>query len=188
LQKGRSKARETEPVPPVEVAIVEKTLPHLPTHLQAAVQFQMYTGARPSEALALRLLELDRTGPVWFFRPGKHKTAWHGKDRVVAIGPRAQAVLVDFIKVCCPTCGNVGRPMRACTAPGYDAAVARACEKAGVDPWCPNQLRHTHGTAVRRLFGLEAAQVALGHSKADVTQVYAERDLALAERVAREIG
>jgi hypothetical protein len=28
----------------------------------------------------------------------------------------------------------------------------------------------------------------LGHSKADVTQVYAERDLSLAERVAAEVG
>ena len=49
---------------------------------------------------------------------------------------------------------------------------------------------HTHAvaTAVRRRYGLEAAQVALGHSKADVTQVYAERDQGLAERIAREIG
>jgi integrase len=54
--------------------------------------------------------------------------------------------------------------------------------------WHPNQLRHTHGTEVRRLYGLEAAQVALGHSQANITQVYAERDLSLAERVAREIG
>jgi hypothetical protein len=30
--------------------------------------------------------------------------------------------------------------------------------------------------------------VALGHSRADVTQVYAERDLALARRVAAEAG
>jgi hypothetical protein len=35
---------------------------------------------------------------------------------------------------------------------------------------------------------LEAAQVVLGHSRADVTQVYAERDLSLAERVAAQIG
>ena len=34
----------------------------------------------------------------------------------------------------------------------------------------------------------EAAQVVLGHAKADVTQVYAERDQSLAERVARAIG
>ena len=54
--------------------------------------------------------------------------------------------------------------------------------------WHPNQLRHTAATEVRRRFGLEAAQVLLGHSKADVTQMYAERDDALAERVAREVG
>jgi hypothetical protein len=54
--------------------------------------------------------------------------------------------------------------------------------------WHPNQLRHTRGTDVRRHYGLEAAQVILGHQRADVTQIYAERDLTLAERVAAEIG
>ncbi len=54
--------------------------------------------------------------------------------------------------------------------------------------WHPNQLRHTFATEARRLFGLEGAQVALGHSKADVTQIYAERDNALSARVACEIG
>ena len=42
--------------------------------------------------------------------------------------------------------------------------------------WAPNRLRHTRATEVRKQFGLEAAQVILGHAKADVTQVYAERD------------
>ena len=42
--------------------------------------------------------------------------------------------------------------------------------------WHANQLRHSKATEVRRQFGLEAAQVILGHAKADVTQVYAERD------------
>jgi integrase len=49
-------------------------------------------------------------------------------------------------------------------------------------------LRHTFATEVRREYGLEAAQVLLGHSRADVTQVYAERDLTLAVRVATEAG
>jgi integrase len=57
-----------------------------------------------------------------------------------------------------------------------------------VPPWNPNQLRHTLATEVRKRFGVEAAQVLLGHSRADVTQVYAERDLGLAERIALEIG
>jgi integrase len=54
--------------------------------------------------------------------------------------------------------------------------------------WHPNQLRHGFATAVRREFSLDAAQVALGHSSADVTQVYAERDQQLAAEVALKIG
>jgi integrase len=67
-------------------------------------------------------------------------------------------------------------------------AVRRACEKAGVPHWHPNQLRHTFASEVRRRYGLEAAQALLGHARADVTQVYAERDLTLALRVAAEMG
>ena len=37
-------------------------------------------------------------------------------------------------------------------------------------------------------FGLEASQVVLGHSTADVTQIYAERDFDLAKRVIRKMG
>ena len=57
-----------------------------------------------------------------------------------------------------------------------------------VPHWHPNQLRHAHGTRVRREYGLEAAQVVLGHARADVTQVYAEADMTQAARVAAEIG
>ncbi|MBA3485154.1 MAG: tyrosine-type recombinase/integrase, partial [Pirellulales bacterium] len=54
--------------------------------------------------------------------------------------------------------------------------------------WAPNQLRHSFATRVRKAFGLEAAQVALGHSSAAVTQVYAERDMAKGVQVAKAIG
>ncbi|MCA8942520.1 MAG: tyrosine-type recombinase/integrase [Planctomycetes bacterium] len=70
----------------------------------------------------------------------------------------------------------------------YRRAVHRACKQAGVGTWSPNQLRNSKATEVRRQFGLEAAQVVLGHTYADVTQVYAERDQELARRVARETG
>ncbi|MEZ6121348.1 MAG: hypothetical protein R3C28_33000 [Pirellulaceae bacterium] len=49
-------------------------------------------------------------------------------------------------------------------------------------------LRHSVATEVRRQFGVEGAQVILGHSSADVTQVYVERDLKLAEGIARKLG
>jgi integrase len=70
----------------------------------------------------------------------------------------------------------------------YRRAIHRACDKASVYCWSPNQLRHTVATGIRRKFGLEAAQVILGHAKTDVTQVYAERDLAKGAEVARRIG
>ncbi len=70
----------------------------------------------------------------------------------------------------------------------YVHAIRRACDKASIPYWAPNQLRHSAGTELRNRFGLEAAQVVLGHSKADVTQIYAERDLAKAEAIIREVG
>ena len=87
------------------------------------------------------------------------------------------------------------------TTSSYGHAILRGVQRAnreragsegvGLPPlpaWRANQLRHAHGTEVRRRFGLEAAQVALGHARADVTEIYAERDGALATRVAAEIG
>ena len=56
----------------------------------------------------------------------------------------------------------------------YATAIARACAKAEVRVWRPNRLRHTAATLVRARFGLEAAQLLLGHARCDVTQVYAE--------------
>lgn len=54
--------------------------------------------------------------------------------------------------------------------------------------WSPNRLRHSAATEIRKRYGLEAAATVLGHAKADVTQIYAERDYTLAANVARQIG
>lgn len=80
------------------------------------------------------------------------------------------------------------RPGEYYTRHALAAAIARACEKAGVPRWHPNQLRHARATEIREEFGLEAAQVSLGHARANVTEVYAERNLGLAMRVAAETG
>lgn len=58
----------------------------------------------------------------------------------------------------------------------YGNAIAYACKKADVPVWSPNQLHHLGATKIRAAHGLEAAQVLLGHARADVTQIYAERD------------
>jgi integrase len=79
-------------------------------------------------------------------------------------------------------------PAEKYTRQSYLTAIVRACDEANAERWFPYQLRHTHGTAVRKRFGLEAAQVALGHARADVTRTYAERNEALAAKVAGEMG
>lgn len=105
----------------------------------------------------------------------------------------------QFVRRVTPlSCGNrpgtkrVRNPNRApgdrYTPDSYRRAIKRATEAAKVNRWHPNQLRHSAATNIRAKFGLEAAQVTLGHSKADVTQVYAERDLGKAIEVARLIG
>jgi integrase len=80
------------------------------------------------------------------------------------------------------------RPGPRYTRDTYRRAVQRAAARAGVPRWSPNQLRHAAGTRIRREFGLEAAQVVLGHASADVTEVYAERDRQLALDAMRRIG
>ena len=80
---------------------------------------------------------------------------------------------------------NISREMPA-EERGRLKKLATAWRKAHC--WHPNQLRHHAATEIRRQFGLEAAQVVLGHAKADVTQVYAERDSALAVEVMKRIG
>jgi len=86
----------------------------------------------------------------------------------------------------------------------YRQAIAKALRKAFPPPdeltgqaladwkrkhyWAPNQLRHAAATEIRKTFGLEAAQVVLGHAQANVTQLYAERDRALAATIAKQVG
>lgn len=75
------------------------------------------------------------------------------------------------------------------TKDSYRRAIADACTKAGVPHWHPHQLRHNYATEIRKRYGLEAAQILLGHSSALVTEaVYAERDMDKARQIAEVIG
>jgi integrase len=49
-------------------------------------------------------------------------------------------------------------------------------------------LRHTAASEIRKRFGLEGAQVILGHAHAKVTEIYAEADQERAKLIAAEVG
>jgi integrase len=246
IPRGRGLARETEPVKPVPEVFVESIRDFVLPEVWAMIELQRLTGMRPGEVSTMRAIDIDRSGAIWFYRPAQHKTAWRGRDRVIAIGARAQTIVREFLTA--KVDDYLFSPRRAIASkrarlralrktpvqpsqvdrskpnpkkqPGesygtceYAKAIAAGCNKADaaqrraatnaaieagkkppepdvefVPKWSPNRLRHNYATMVRKRFGLEAAQVALGHARADVTQVYAERDLSLAEQIAAKIG
>ena len=74
------------------------------------------------------------------------------------------------------------------TKNSYRAAIRRACDKAKVPRWRPNQLRHNAATNIRKEYGIEAARVVLGHSSAAMTEVYAEMDQMKAADIMGKMG
>jgi integrase len=54
--------------------------------------------------------------------------------------------------------------------------------------WTPNQLQHHRATLLHREFGIEEAQIILGHSDPKTTLIYAEADVAKAKEIMARIG
>ncbi|MGA2063112.1 MAG: site-specific integrase, partial [Thermoguttaceae bacterium] len=97
IPQGRGMARETAPIGPVAVEVIEATLPYLSAIVADMVHVQRLTGARPGEVCQIRPQDVDRSGEIWEYRPASHKTEHHGKQRVIYIGPQAQAVLRPYL-------------------------------------------------------------------------------------------
>jgi len=182
LRSGKCKAHDNAPIQAVTDADVEKTLEYLPEMVALMVRVQRLCGCRPGELVKIRKKDIDRSDEVWVVELAKHKTAHKGKRRIIYFGPQAQSLLLSRL-VCSDD--ELIFPMR---RDSYRRAIHRACKSASVKPWSPNQLRHASGTEVRAKLGLEAAQQHLGHSRCDVTQVYAETSQAKAVEVAKQVG
>ena len=220
LQRGRCDAQEPETIKPVPIEHVEASQPFMPRPVAAMVRIQRLTGCRTEDVLTMRGCDLIPGDLTWEYRPEVHKNSWRGQERVVVLGPQAQAIVKEFLTPDlqgflfkpCDAVEDARARRRATrktsrtpielargrkskwqvrdryTRRSYRQAIIRACEKAGAPAWTPLRLRHTRGTEIRARYGLEAAQLVLGHAKADVTQVYAERDLARAHAIMAEIG
>ncbi len=99
LQAGRTTAKETPPVTPVSDAVFEATLAEIRSpQIRAMLRLMRLTGARSGEICIMRTGDIDRTGSPWQYRPQTHKTAHRGHERVIYIGPRAQAVLAEWLR------------------------------------------------------------------------------------------
>ncbi len=232
LRKGRTAARETDPVTPVDDECVDVVIPHATPQVAAMIQLQRLTGMRPCEVVMIRTVDIERSKEIWIYTPSSHKNSWRGNDRKIPLGPRAKELIQPFIKddseaylfspieaeahrslvrrskretpLTPSQSGRVpkAKPKRAkrnrYDVDSYRRAIQYAIQKVNkvrvrdelkpIPKWFPLQLRHSRATELNELFGIEAAAVSLGHAHADVTKVYAERNLKLAIDVARKTG
>ncbi len=191
LKRFRDPGRIDPPIQPVSEADFQATLPFLRRVPKAVALLMWHTGMRPGEACHPRPRDIDRARPVWeYVVPEEwNKTAHKGQVRTVALGPRAQMILMPFLEAQ-PAAGGYLFRSPGKTTPYTTVSLARAvrvaCRKAGVPLWKPNQLRHAAATRIRALAGLDAARAILGHSDVGMTTVYAERDMDQARRIAAE--
>jgi integrase len=195
LKRGRTEAPEEESVEPVELAMVLATLPLLAPPWRALCECHLAIGCRADEVRQLRGADIDRSAVPWVFTPDSHKTEHLKGRKEILLGAAARQVLTPLLAAKPPgdwlfpgrgRGRHAGRYAGPATVSGYRQAVEAACLRAGQPHWTPLQIRHSVATWVRAKFGLEAAQHVLGHSRADVTQLYAERNKALAIRVVEE--
>lgn len=190
LPRGRSGLREGRKVGPAPADAVADVLGRVTPMARAILELMAVTGMRPCEACGMTGAALDRSGAVWKYRvdPEVNKTEHHGKERVVAIGPRGQEILGPWVEKAGQGPVFPGKGGGCYTPDNLYQLVWNWCRRLGVEAWHPNQLRHSVGTAVRRAHGLDGAQVVLGHAKADVTQCYADASWDRAEKIALEMG
>jgi integrase len=219
LKRFRTPAPDPEPVGPVDIAHVEAVRPHISLQLWDVAQLQLLTGSRPGEILPLRPLDIDRTKKIWRSNLVRHKTGHRGKTRTIFLGPRAQLILQKWMlrpgheflfspreaedhRIAIRTAnrktpleqGNKAmghrRAVGGCyTTHSYRRAIHRACQKAKIPPWHPNQLRHTAATEISQKKGPIAASLVLGHSSAMITQkVYVKRDTDSIMQTVYEMG
>jgi integrase len=47
----------------------------------------------------MRTSDIDRSAEIWTYTPSSHKTAHHGHARHIFIGPKAQLVLLPFLRL-----------------------------------------------------------------------------------------
>jgi integrase len=122
---------------------------------------------------------LNRDPQAYLFSPAEAVAWWQAQKRA-ARKSKVQPSQIDRSKD-----APEKLPGDRYTQDSYRRAIDRACKRAGVERWFPYQIRHLTLTQVRDALGAEAAQAIGGHSRVDMTEVYAKLSEAKAIEAAR---
>lgn len=182
LLAGRTEAVDNAPRRPVPQVTIDKVRAIVPERTRDLIDLQLLTGARPGELLGLTGGMIDRTNEIWIAKLDDHKMAHKGKERILVFGPKAQLILRKYVAL------DGSRRLFTVRRDTYGKAIAAACEKLKLPHWTPHWLRHNAASRLREEYGLDVAQVMLGHSTADMTELYAHLNLKKAVKAAKEAG
>ena len=176
--------------PPVPVEFAVRVINTIRPIVRDLLLLQLYTGARPGEINRMRKRDLNTEGDVWIYEMKEHKTIEKtGESQLRYLGKRCQQILAERIRLLNDNdyvfASRTGKPI---TAKEVARQLTLACDRMGVERFCPYQLRHTAGTIGRQIAGLDGAQALLGHSSVRMTENYAERVDERAMVIAREFG
>jgi integrase len=179
----RGIAEPNKKVMPVSIEDMEAIRPLVTDLIWDVLQIQYHTGMRISEVANLNTGEIERHEDFWLFVPAEHKTAHRSKSKVVAIGPKAIAILQKYWR---PGFLFGDERQRRRLVANVQQRLRRA-GKTTSRPWHCHQLRHTRATEVKKINGLEAAAAVLGNT-ISAANIYAERNTQLAIEMAKESG
>lgn len=191
LPRNDRRVKSAAPVKILTWPDFAKTCRMAPANVRDMLLTQLFGGMRSAEVRTMTAGEVFVEGDDWVYRPAKHKNAWRGHVRAVVLGPRCRLVLAKHLKDKQP--GEYVFPSGRsgcysdCT---YPQAVARACERAGVAPWSPYDLRKLASIRAIRATSLDAARAMLGHASVTTTaQHYTDgQDMKLASEAAKKVG
>jgi integrase len=99
LRRGRCEARETSsvlPVPPGDIDAIELFVSR---PVWSMIQLQLCTGMRPGEVCMMRACDIDVSHASWVYIPETHKTAHHGRERRIFLGPAAREILRPYLAI-----------------------------------------------------------------------------------------
>jgi integrase len=99
LRRGRTTAPDRIRIRPIPQTHVDAVLPYLAPTIAAMVMLQELTGMRPDEIVQMRGCDLTMSGSSWEYRPEHHKLEHRDIERVIMIGPKAQSILKQWLRI-----------------------------------------------------------------------------------------
>lgn len=92
-----SRSTPKRPATPEQLEAVAEYLPEIVVDM-ITLQSLPTVAMRPGELIGMTMAEIDQSDPeAWIYSPADHKTAWKGKTREIALGPKAQAIVSKYL-------------------------------------------------------------------------------------------